>query len=536
VAEILEGAYPERLTELAPQLARHFHEAGDDERAVKYFTLAGDAAARVYAKAEALLHYTQAIELAQRYEIEAGQLAHLYIGRGRALEWQGRYPEALDNYRHLEILAEERGAPSLKLTSLMSRATIRSTPTPVYDATRGEALSTEALTLARELNDRKAEARILWNLMLLHSFTGQGHQAVAYGEQSLAIARELGLQEQLAYTLNDIFRCLMSTSQIERALAVVTEARELWRAVGNQLMLADNLSRSGRIFLTLGDYPGVITASDEARHISETAGNVWGQSFCRMYVGYVYLEQGEPAKTIELMEACVRLSEQAGFVSPQVCTRSDLAWIYGTLGAVEQGLELSRLAQTIAEQRLKSFLPWALACRARVLIMHGDLAEAQSVLTQGQVRLDPDDFASHAPIEMPLAEAELALSQHDFARVINVMDKLIARLRQIGVQLFLVDALCLKGQALLAENRLNEAEETLRAGRVTAEALGSRRSLWPILATLSQVQMRRGAEAEAQALRREARVGIDYIAARCPPDLRESFRNLPEVKRVTDSH
>ncbi len=68
VGEALERLYPDRLDsrELAPVLAQHFYQAGDDQRAMKYLTLAGDAAARVYANAEAALHYVRALDIARR--------------------------------------------------------------------------------------------------------------------------------------------------------------------------------------------------------------------------------------------------------------------------------------------------------------------------------------------------------------------------------------------------------------------------------------------------------------------------------------
>src|SRR3970040_2353021 len=59
VGEALESLYPEQAAsrELAPILGEHFSKAGDDARALKYLSLAGAAAARVYANAEAALHY-----------------------------------------------------------------------------------------------------------------------------------------------------------------------------------------------------------------------------------------------------------------------------------------------------------------------------------------------------------------------------------------------------------------------------------------------------------------------------------------------
>ena len=49
VGEAIETLFPERLEEEAHRLAYHFYEAGGDQRAMKYYTMAGDAAAHLYA-------------------------------------------------------------------------------------------------------------------------------------------------------------------------------------------------------------------------------------------------------------------------------------------------------------------------------------------------------------------------------------------------------------------------------------------------------------------------------------------------------
>jgi hypothetical protein len=53
-AETLERLFPDRRSELAPQLGLHFAEAGDDERALKYLTPAGDNAYSAFANVEAV--------------------------------------------------------------------------------------------------------------------------------------------------------------------------------------------------------------------------------------------------------------------------------------------------------------------------------------------------------------------------------------------------------------------------------------------------------------------------------------------------
>ena len=462
-------------------------------------------------------------------------LLHLFAQRGRALEFSGRYEQALVNYREMETRARERDDRVLELAALMARATIRSTPSAVHDPLRAKALSEQALTLARDLGDRQAESKILWNLMLLSQFTGHMRQSVTYGEQSLTLARELDLREQLAYTLNDGMRSYLGVGEFARARAALDEARDIWRALGNLPMLTDNLGRSARIFFALGEYERAIAAADEARRLSESIGNLWGQAFCRMFVGDVYFERGDPATAIETMTECIRVAAQAGLVMALVCTRADLAWIYGTLGAIEAGLEMGRLAQATAAQRLPVFLPWALGSLARLQVMQGDLAAAETSVAEAYVGLELDDFSTHGAVQVPMADAELALARRNYAHVISVMDGLIARLRRVGMRSFLSDALYLKGQALLAQDQIDAARQVLSEARAEAESLGSRRMLWQILAALSVIEDGRGRLAEAQQLRAQAHESIAYIANHIPTkELSDSFLQQPLVRAIVD--
>ena len=192
-------------------------------------------------------------------------------------------------------------------------------------------------------------------------------------------------------------------------------------------MLADNLGRTVRIAVALGDYERALTVSAEARQISDQIGNVWNQSFCRMFVGYVYFERGESSLGIDTMNECIRLGAEAGFMMPQVATRADLGWYYGTLGAVDRGLELAHLALNHAEERIPTFRTWALACLTRLYILCDQIDKAETALKKAY-EVFTADWAQNAPYELALADAELAIAQHNHARAITVIDELLKHL------------------------------------------------------------------------------------------------------------
>ena len=189
VAVALRSLFPDRLAEFAPLLAHHFREGGDPQAAMTYYTLAGDTAFRLYANAEAVANYAEALELAQTVVASDESLLHLYTRHGRALDMLGRYDEADQNYLNMEAQGRATGNGSLELAGIATRATLYSIPSAIHDPLKGKRLSQEALALAREIGDHEAEARLLWNLMLASKFAGTPTEAVAYGEELLAVAR-----------------------------------------------------------------------------------------------------------------------------------------------------------------------------------------------------------------------------------------------------------------------------------------------------------------------------------------------------------
>ncbi len=79
------------------------------------------------------------------------------------------------------------------------------------------------------------------------------------------------------------------------------------------------------------------------------------------------------------------------------------------------------------------------------------------------------------------------------------------------------------GQDQLARDRLLEAHSA-------AEAIGSRRALWPILCALSQLE---ADPTEAERLRQQAVTIVEYIADHIStPELHASFLELPQVGAV----
>jgi tetratricopeptide (TPR) repeat protein len=159
---------------------------------------------------------------------------------------------------------------------------------------------------------------------------------------------------------------------------------------------------------------------------------------------------------------------------------------------------------------------------------------AAAPLVQESVRdLKVESIQLFSNIWVALASGELAMARQEYARAASLMDEVLAYIHRAIRRPFIPEVLYLKGQALRAQGQTEAALEALNAARAEAEALGSRRNLWPILALLSEMEAQRGNATEAQSLRQQAAELITYIVSHIgDAELRASFLALPGVRAV----
>ena len=531
----MEELLADRTDELAPRLAHHFAEARVADKALRYYTLAGDAAMRFYANADAAGHYGEALQLALQQEGSGETLAHIYRNRGRAMELSGQFDEAMDNYAEMESLAQERGDRALELGALAARASVYATQSPKFDPPKAKADSDRALALARDLKDREAESRILWNLMMvnMHGLSNP-RQAAAYGEESLAIARELGLREQAAYTLSDLGWAYGGVSKLDLGASMLDEAQELWKELGNLPMLSNNLSVASLFGFLRAEYNVPIVNSVEALEISRSIDNIWGQWSAASSPSFSYMELGEVGKSVESTKLAGSLSRQGGMVLQHSFGYCMLAWAYASVGAVDMGrphyLQGRKADTSGAPAPLRS---WSEALLGMFEIAAGDLQSAERNIREAQTGVDLHDFTYPASAFVLLARGQLALAQGAWDRAITESDEMIEVLTGAGARTFLPDALYFKGKALQARGQTAEAREYLVQASELADRISARRSQWRILGSLSEIEAEAGRHVEAERLRTSALDVVTHIAEQTGSDeLRASFLALPDVRSI----
>ncbi len=531
VGACIEQLFPDRLDEMAPRLAYHFAEGRDFARALSYSRMAGDAAYRLFAHVEAIMHYTQALDAARQSNASIADLIYLYERRGRSLELANRFIEAEQNYNDMAAEGETRHAPALKLAALTASAPLYGTQTPLDNPARAVEISQQALELARSLNDRSAEAKALSNLSMTEVWTGSDQrQAIVYAEQSLAISRESGQQEMAAYTLVNLAIGHANLNQMETALSYVMEARAAWQTLGNRAMEGDSYNMSTWMYASAGRFDDSLSDGAEGIRISQAIGNTWNQVITNIDLSTIYLERGAFEQALGCAQTALRLATGANSAQVALCY-TGLVYDYAELGERQQAEILLKLALEHWDEVPAALLKFSVSLIVEAYLLLGQTDAAAAFLPRSELDFDQLDRMNWLTANTYVARCHLLIAQTHYDAAREALAGMAEAMRQTNQQLPLPKTLILLHQALFALGDLDGAAQALAEAQAISEARGGRHLLWKVLAGQRDIAAARGDRAQAAQLGEQTRALLDSLAAGFESaDLRACFLARADVQ------
>jgi tetratricopeptide (TPR) repeat protein len=350
IAAVLEGLYKGSTETVAVQLARHYSEAGDEQRTLKYLTLAGDVARASYANEEAMDYYNRALELAPADHAE--QRYAMLLAREALYELQGAMEERARDVAALEALAEaldmseKPAGRSRRAEAALRRADYErriGNPEAAFAAVRA------AVRLAREAQDIRceADARKVWGDLLLSQ--GEYETARQQFEQALARARESGAPQVEAGSLTGlgwVFWCqgidypTVNTTCYEQAL-------DLYRESGDRRGEAHALYDLGVLHVGGGDLLVARSHYEQARGIYREIGDRSGESVPLHAIAWVYWGEDDYAGARASLEQALAIDREVGNRSGEGGALLDIGLTLGGQGYYARGEALCQQALSI---------------------------------------------------------------------------------------------------------------------------------------------------------------------------------------------
>ncbi|MCP4539742.1 MAG: tetratricopeptide repeat protein, partial [Chloroflexi bacterium] len=527
VAAVLEKLYEGQLDEMAVQLAHHFHKADDHGHAFRYFGLAAERASRLYANDEAITHYTQAIDLAERVSPDAVSLAKLHRGRGLVCETLGEFVWARTDYEASLQIARAAGERRVEWRALLDLGKLWASRD--YNQTRD--YFERALELARRMDDSAVLAGSLNWMGNWHTNAENPLTAVEYHQEALKVIEELGDRRDLANTMDLLGIAHLLGGDLTAGIRYYDRAIALFRELDDRPRLVSSLiarAVSVSMLVLLASVPASAPPDahrdfDEALRIAREIDSAPDEAWAHWALGQLHTVQGRFGRAFEVLQSGLRIASTIGHRE----------WIVGNR-CVLGGLYLELLTPEQARRQLESALTLAEELRSPYWIHHatGSLAAAYCLLddqTQAQMLLESvlsaeTSMDSGAKRYCWARRAELALAQGDLALTLDITDRLIASAPGMSPGRVITFLWKLKGEAFAAMGRTEQACSLLYAAIENARATKERFLLWRIHASLGRLYRVTDRQGEAEKEFSAACELIEELGATIPDEtLRNDF-------------
>jgi tetratricopeptide (TPR) repeat protein len=347
VGTALEKVYAAKIDEHLGELASHFLEGGDKEKARDYFLKAGDKAAKMHAYSEAASYLQSALRLLEEKEGDTQEKARVLEGLGD-IKWlvaeyepcMKRWNEALNLWKQLDekeklaILhrkmavtlwrgignteqARENFEEALKIletkpesVELAALYAARATMSVfAEDVTSARSWVEKALELAKRLNASEALASSYVDLGLVFDSTGEKEKAVECYEKALKIAFDNGYAIVTCRAYVNLANALPA-GENERRLECYEKAWELGKKVGAIDVISLSGSHLSWAYFAMGNSKKALTLLEQSESLDRKTGNLFNLSVSTHYLGLVHSYLGEWNKGEQYLKEALSIAKR----------------------------------------------------------------------------------------------------------------------------------------------------------------------------------------------------------------------------------
>ena len=165
----------------------------------------------------------------------------------------------------------------------------------------------EALSLYRDVGDRRGEAKVHNNLGPIHLSNGYHRDALDAYQKSLQIFREIGGPQNEAILHHNIGSVHRYKGSYSEALAACRQALTIYRDIGDLPGEAEVLNDIGAIYQSVACYDEALVHHERARLIAEDIGNLSQQLIALRLIADIYRGSGRYGEALEHYHAALRL-------------------------------------------------------------------------------------------------------------------------------------------------------------------------------------------------------------------------------------
>jgi DNA-binding SARP family transcriptional activator len=381
VAAALEALYGDQADQIAGQLAHHFDETGQVEKAVRYSLRAGDQARVAYADEEAIAYLRRALELLDESALGESRKdwrLKALRGLGQMYSRTREFAAAEEYLQEAITLGQKMGITSRELVRLYHwLGEVLHYQGRYDDRIR---LGEQGLTLVGE--DTESVEAALMNQLIAAGYRAKGGwerwEEITY--RTAQFIQRLPYVEELGPAYMHIVWAYREDKDVEEAMKWLRALEE--KATQHRdfrALMEVHEYTAGIVAFLIGDLHGVISRCRQALELSTRIGDAYNEFLFLFYLGHFFLSLGEIQKAEEHAHRLLKVAEASAIAYRMAHSYWLIAQIALCRGDWERAVDASQrgieLFQEVGDPGNEAFLTHLLG---RAFLARGDRARART--------------------------------------------------------------------------------------------------------------------------------------------------------------
>jgi tetratricopeptide (TPR) repeat protein/KaiC/GvpD/RAD55 family RecA-like ATPase len=348
IGNALEKVYTAKVDEHFGELASHFMESGDKDKALNYFLKAGEKAQSVYANKEAISYFHSALKLLEEKDDVLQEKGRVLETLGDIEGIVGEYDTCIKRWNDALLLWAQLNekAKTAKLHRKMAHVFWNR-----MGKTEEAKIHYDQALKILEAEPESVELATLYNDMCNMQWrTGDLATARPWGEKALELAKKLNAYEVVAGTYIDLGVISGSAGgspkttaeYIERALKIALDNGYMETALRAYLDLA--------AWLPAEDHERILELHEKGFELAKKVGSISYQSWIGSGLAEIYINMGDMGKAMLLAEESVALDRKSGDTTHFAMSLGLLGLIHLILGEFDKSEQYYNEALSLSQK------------------------------------------------------------------------------------------------------------------------------------------------------------------------------------------
>jgi len=309
VGSALEKVYAKKIDEHLGELALHFLESGDKDKALDYFLKAGEKAEKVYAHNEAFSYLHHALELLEEKEANLEEKARIIEKLGDLKGLMGKVDDCAKYWNEALTLWNQLGKKK-DVARLHAKGAWG-----FWQIVGDKDKASEHHRMALEILEREPESvELAWLYEdISHMLWRSGKSAeevLPWTQKAFELAEKLGDPAVHAACYNDFGTLSLKSGEFEKASKYYEQGLKIAlenNLVGQAVALYNNLSE---LYWSIGEFQRTFETAQKGSELAKKVGALYNLTWVDSFVAWCYAGMGEIQKAISMLEEVLALAKR----------------------------------------------------------------------------------------------------------------------------------------------------------------------------------------------------------------------------------